>query len=37
MSKTITELKKLDNWLIKSLLSGEKYDPYQMRLEYLID
>ena len=26
MSKTITELKKLDNWLIKSLLSGEKYD-----------
>ena len=37
MSKTITGLKKLDNWLIKSLLSGEKYDPYQMRLEYLID
>ncbi len=37
MSKSIIKIKELDNWLIKSLISGKKFDPYQMRLEFKID
>jgi protease-4 len=37
MSKSIIEIKQLDNWLIKSLINGKKFDPYQMRLEFKVD
>ncbi|MAS39392.1 MAG: signal peptide peptidase SppA [Flammeovirgaceae bacterium] len=37
MSTSITEIDQIDNWLVKSLLSGEKFDPYQMRLEFKFD
>ncbi|MAR65116.1 MAG: signal peptide peptidase SppA [Flammeovirgaceae bacterium] len=37
MSSSIIDLKQFDNWLIKSLINGEKFDPYQMRLEFKVD
>ena len=37
MSSSIINLKQFDNWLIKSLINGEKFDPYQMRLEFKVD
>ena len=37
MSKSIIKIKQLDNWLVKSLINGKKFDPYQMRLEFKVD